>query len=437
MAVGKKQGGQPPNATTVQTPAQPVTTPQSGGIQPQRPKTLAELEQELEQSLASQTIQVHPRRSARPAFSSRKIFTKLVWMGLLVGIPVGALWFINLPYPAIRRPVARVAPILLLPSYMGIDQNYRDAIALVEQADQLVNQATSHADIELGEQKVIQAQESLDALPIWFLYDYPEYRSWWYYWRFSPSRFDSARARVGELEAKVFQEKNARISLVEAEQALKQSKQQYQQATTATDKRLAVGGWRSALDQFEQIPSATFAGRTAQQQLIAAQREFQETVGLAAGNEQTASIIAAARGFAWEAAKLGQNPPHPVEEWQQVETFWQDAIERLEKIPPTDIAGYTEAQSLLVEYRSYLSEIKIRKQAEANSVQALRAAQERIQSLQASIPDNPKVLNRNYTISQLQGIINQLERIDNGTTAYLEAQQLLLFAKNKLKQIQP
>ncbi len=435
--LGKKQGGQPQSAATVPTPGQPIVTPQSGGIQPQVPKTLAELEQELEQKLASQVVQVHPHRSAKPASRSRKMLTKLVWMGLLAGIPIGVLWFVNLPYPSIRRPVARVAPILLLPSYMSIDENYRDAIALVEQADQLVNQATSHADIELGEQKVIQAQKSLDALPIRFLYDSPEYRAWWYRWRFSPSQFDSARARMGELEAKVFQEKNARVLLVEAEQGLEQAKQQYQLAKTPPDKQLAINGWRNALDQLEQIPAATFAGRMAQQQLIAAQREFQEAVGLAAGNEQIASVIEAARGFAWQAAKLGQNPPHPVEEWQQIATFWQDAIVRLEKIPSDDVAGYAEAQRLLVEYRSALSQVKIRKQAEVESAQALRAAQEQIASLQASIPDNPKDLNRNYTIGKLQGIITQLKRVENGTTAYLEAQQLLVFAQNKLNQLQP
>jgi hypothetical protein len=69
----------------------------------------------------------------------------------------------------IRRPVSRVAPIILLPSYISMDRNYRQAIALVEQADQLVNQATSLADLELGAKKVQEAQKSLDALPVWFL----------------------------------------------------------------------------------------------------------------------------------------------------------------------------------------------------------------------------------------------------------------------------
>lgn len=429
----KQNGKQFQPTATAQTLTAP---PASSSIQPQQPKTLSELERELEQSMASPVIQVHPHRSAHPVSRSR-LLTKLFWVGLLAGIPVGALWLVNLPYPPIRRPVARVAPILLLPSYMNIDENYRDAIALVKQAEQLVNQATSHADIELGEQKMIQAQESLDALPIWFLYDFPEYRSWWYYWRFSPSQFDNARARMGELEAKVFQEKNARILSVEAEQALAQGKQQYQQAKTPTDKQLAIDGWRSALDQLEQIPAATFAGRTAQQQFIAAQREFQETVGLAAGNEEVASIIEAAKGLAWEAAKLGQNPPHSVEEWQQVENLWQEAIARVERIPSSDMAGYREAQRLSATYRSSVAQIRIRKQAEADATQALRAAQSQIQNLQSSISDNAENLNRNYTVSQLQGIINQLQRIENGTTAYLEAQQLLVFAKNKLNQLQP
>ena len=41
----------------------------------------------------------------------------------------GLIWFVNLPYPMIRRPVASVAPMLLLPSYLSMDRNYREAIA--------------------------------------------------------------------------------------------------------------------------------------------------------------------------------------------------------------------------------------------------------------------------------------------------------------------
>jgi len=66
----------------------------------------------------------------------------------------------------------------------------------------------------------------------------------------------------------------------------------------------------------------------------------------------------------------------------------------------------------------------------------LEQAQSQIQNLLASTPTDPKSLDLNSTISQLQGIINQLEKVQSGTTAYLSAQDLLLKAHNKLKQFQ-
>jgi hypothetical protein len=45
-------------------------------------------------------------------------------------------------------------------------------------------------------------------------------------------------------------------------------------------------------------------------------------------------------------------------------------------------------------------------------------------------------VDRNRVLSQLQSIINQLEKVQNGTTAYLKAQELLLSANNKLRQLQ-
>ena len=56
-------------------------------------------------------------------------------MALGLGGMTGLIWILNLPYPMIRRPVAKTAPILLLPSYLSMDRNYRGAIAKVEQAD--------------------------------------------------------------------------------------------------------------------------------------------------------------------------------------------------------------------------------------------------------------------------------------------------------------
>jgi hypothetical protein len=218
----------------------------------------------------------------------------------------------NLPYPVIRRPVAQKAPILLLPSYMDIDSHYRQAIASVEQAQQLIENPTSAADLDLGEQKVNEAQNHLDALPITFLNDWSEYRYWWYDSRFSIYGFNSARTKVGQLKAKVFQEKNAQTLLTDSEQALLKAKQQYQHSSTPTDKQVAIASWREAIDRLEQVPGVTLAGKAAQAKLENYQRDFKEVAGLAAGNERISTLIAAARQFSWQAAKAGQNPPHTV-----------------------------------------------------------------------------------------------------------------------------
>ncbi len=413
---------------------QPVKLKQSAAPQP-KIKSLAELEKEAEAKYYA--TYPHKQPQPVPVKAKRGVVSKLIWMAILLGIPVGVVWVANLPYSIIRRPVAGTAPILLLPSYMSMDTNYREAIASVEQAEQLIEKATSPADLNLGEQKVNKAQKNLNALPIDFLNEYPEYRYWWYGSRFSIYGFNAARTKVGQLEAKVFQEKNAQTLLTDNEQGLNTAKEQYQQASTPTDKQAALASWRSALDQLEQVPGQTLAGKTIQKKLNAYQRDFKEVVGLAAGNERVSTLIEGARQFSWQAAKAGQNPPHSVAEWQQIETLWQQAISRLEQVSKQDLTGYAEAQKLLAEYSKNLGQVKIRRQAESDSVNALEQSKNNIESLLASTPTTAKSVNRNRTISQLQGIINDLEKVQNGTTAYLKAQELLLQAKNKLNQLQP
>ncbi|HEY9695223.1 MAG TPA: hypothetical protein V6D15_23725 [Oculatellaceae cyanobacterium] len=406
------------------------------GLTPQ-PKTLEELEKELE----AQFIPTRPHQQSSKIQKNRgglkKIKFVLILSAVFVGLPWLIVWVANQPDRVIRSAVAEKYPILLLPSYRKMEGEYKQAIASVEQAQQLVDHPTSPADLNLGEQKVNEAQKHLDALPISFLSEWPEYRYWWYDWRFNIYKFNSDREKIGQLAAKVFQEKNAQTFLSEGQQALNTAKQQYQQASTPTDKQTAIASWSSALDQLEQIPSETLAGKTSQKKLEAYKRDYQEIVGLAAGNERISTLIAAAKQFSMQAAVASQNPPHSVSQWEQIEGLWQQAIVRLAEIPPEDLAGYAIAQKSLAEYQANLGQIKIRKQYEADSVSALEQSQSAIQNLIASTPTDAKLLDRNRTISQIQGIINQLEKVKPGTTSYLKAQELLLSAQNKLKQLQP
>ncbi|MBE9181652.1 hypothetical protein IQ268_24105 [Oculatella sp. LEGE 06141] len=350
----------------------------------------------------------------------------------IVGL-TGGLYILNLPYPMIRRPVARVAPIVLLPSYLSMDYNYRQAISLVEQADQLVNQASSLNDFVLGDEKVKQAQKHLDALPVWFLgYEPQRYCSFFSCsFLFTIDEFRAARASIGRMEAKIFQEKNAQTALDDGETALNTAKQQYREATTQPARTEAIAAWQVALDSLQQVPEQTLAGRSAQTKLIAHTRDFQLVAGLDAGSKRSNTLIEVAKEFAIAAANASQNPPHPAERWEQMAGLWQEAIARLDQIPLDD-PGYVEAQRLLVSYQTQMGTVQMRWQAEKDSVQALTNAKNDIpQLLEVSTSASDRA-----NASQLQRIINQLSVVQPGTTAYEEAQSLLQSAQNKLRQLQ-
>ncbi|RUS94357.1 hypothetical protein DSM107003_38900 [Trichormus variabilis SAG 1403-4b] len=404
----------------------------------------------------------------------------------------GVVWVVNLPYPMIRKPVAQVAPILLLPSFMSMDHHYRGAIDSLEQADQLVSRATSTADIELGGEKVKAAKKHLENLPVWFLGYYPQrYCSLFSCsWQFTLDEFEQARKRVARLDAVVFQDKNALIPLNEAKKDLLAAKLQYEQATNTKDREKAIASWQIAIDQLEEISQQTLAGKTAQTQLTAYKRDFENArIGnfIAAAQEfdleaqkvqptksQAASelwlqainrleqvpnnnpryldaqkLIAAyqvkqktvvdtrsgtyiegAKQFALAAAKASQNPPHTALEWEQIGNLWEKAIRQLENIQVQE-PSYLEAQKLLAQYQTNFGIINNRRQIESDSQEILNQANKEIQRLIASTPaDNNEIK------AEIHGIITQLNSVKSGTTAYPEAKRLLTLANNKLKQLQ-
>ncbi|WP_448597951.1 hypothetical protein [Thermoleptolyngbya sp.] len=394
-----------------------------------KPKSLTEIEQELERE-RQQAIQARPVRVSQPRRGGH-FLGKLLGLGLLVGIPAGILWAINLPYAPIRRPIAETAPLLLLPSYISLDQNYKAAIALTEQAKQLIDSPTRPEDIDAGQRKAIEAQKRLDELPVW-LRDY-WYDGWdgLYRWRFTTAGFNNARMEVARLQAKATQEQNAQTALVTAEQAIAQARQAYQQAVNPTDQAGAIAAWRVALQDLELIPSQTLAGRTARTRYAAAEAEFRTTVGLAAESARVSAQIENARQFAWQAAKAAQNPPHSVAEWDRVMALWQEAIARLEQVPSEDLQGKAAAEKLLAQYQANLGEIRVRRDAEADAVRRLAQVNQEIQQFQ-QLAGRTDV---NDQISQLNRILTELKQIPSGTTVYKEAEVLRIQAQNALDRL--
>ncbi|MBD2577752.1 hypothetical protein [Oscillatoria sp. FACHB-1406] len=401
-------------------------------IQSQKNKTLADLERELEAE--AQFIQTRPVQPA-PKPKKSNFFGKLIGVAVLLGLPVGLIWVANLPYPVIRRPVAQKAPLLLLPSYASIDRNYREGIINLETAEQLLQNTTSAADIALGKEKLAAAKQNFDAIPLWFVEDWSDYDYWWYRSRFDRFAFNQYRAQIGQLEAIAFQEGNAQTSLSGIEGGINAAKQRYAQATTPEAKQAAIASWKAAIDHLEQISGQTNAGETARKKFATYSREFEDIMASASRSDRVTTAVAAAKKYAWQAASASQNPPHNVAQWQQVETFWQEAIDQLKPITPDEGSGYVETQDLIAQYTANLEQVKIRRLAEEASSEALESAQRKIESLLASTPNDSTQVNWTGTAAQLQEIIRELEKVDNGTMAYAKAQELLKFAKARLQSI--
>jgi hypothetical protein len=394
------------------------------------PMTYGELKAEMEDIFPEFSDKVL-RRAARANRKAGKL--KLAW-NVTVGLTIaaGGLWVLNLPYPMIRWPVSRTAPILLLPSYISMDHSYRQAVSLVAQSDQLVNQATSTQDIELGAEKVDEAQKHLDRLPVWFLGYYPRsYCSLFSCsWRFTYDEFAAAREEIGRMEAKVFQEQNAFTLLDEGTAEVDAAKVAYQAADTGEAKTAAVTAWQAGMDKLNEIPPETLAGRQAQTKLDAYRRDFEQVSGVLAGGNRSNSLIEAAKNFGWTASARAQNPPHTVPEWQAIADAWQQAINRLEQVTDED-PGYDEAQRMLAEYNSNLSTIQIRLAEEKASTEAWQAAQQRHTDLWGI---SQQITQQRYA-AELQSIANTLQQVEEGTTHFQEAQNLLKSVQAQLTEL--
>jgi tetratricopeptide (TPR) repeat protein len=346
----------------------------------------------------------------------------------------GGVWFLNLPYPPIRWSVARTAPILLLPSFMSMDRNYREAIVNVEQADQLVNSATSQDDLGLGSTKVKAAQKNLDALPVWFMGYYPaQYCSWFQCgWRFTLDEFRAARENVARMEATLFQEQNAYAQLEQGDQAIGEAQAAYDQSADQTSRNQAIAQWQTAIDTLKQIPPQTLASRMANSKLEAYERDFQQVVGFTIDNLRAGKLMGASRQFAAKATQLAKNAPNSLAELGEIKSLWETAIERLEKISETD-PDYVGAQKQLADYQTFLSQVRVRIQNEKEAVQAFEEAQRLTQNLLAVTANEPQRVDRGRVMAGLQEIIHELGKVKPGTTKYSDAQKLMQSARNRLK----
>lgn len=222
-----------------------IPPPASPGQPPiAKPKTLNDLEQEIEAETKAVKASVAPPNPRAPR-SAKRFLNQLTWTALLLSLPISALWVVNLPYPPLRRAIAQNAPMLLLPSYLSMNYSFRESLVAIEKAKQLINNPTSPKDLEEGEIALNAAKQRLDELPSRL--DNWTDNYYWYSWRLSPFALNAARSDLGQLQAKLFQEKNAQVALAQVEQALNTAKQQQVQPSTSANQQRAIETWQAAM----------------------------------------------------------------------------------------------------------------------------------------------------------------------------------------------
>lgn len=124
------------------------------------------------------------------------------------------------------------------------------------------------------------------------------------------------------------------------------------------------------------------------------------------------------------AAQKSQNPPHPLTQWQEVQTLWQQAIALLEDFPITSYA-YPMVSEKSREYQQNLVAINQRIITETQAAQQLQAAK-----------DIAKAASARQGIAQTEDswarvqqdwaqALSALRQIPQGSLVYSEAQQLL------------
>ncbi|MEW5858973.1 MAG: hypothetical protein AB1861_16580 [Cyanobacteriota bacterium] len=108
--------------------------------------------------------------------------------------------------------------------------------------------------------------------------------------------------------------------------------------------------WEEAVKLLEAIPEGSSVSSQAQEKLAAYQTNYTAINNRLVTEQKAAANLEAAQKLAWEAALMVQNPPHPLENWQDAQSKLQQAINLLNTIPQGTFVG-AKAKDKLANYQ--------------------------------------------------------------------------------------
>ncbi len=153
-------------------------------------------------------------------------------------------------------------------------------------------------------------------------------------------------------------------------------------------------------------------------------------------SEQANKDLEAAQKLATEASSIVQNPPHPLEIWQQAQGKWQESIKLLEAIPE-NLPAYVQAQEKLVTYQTNYAALTKRIEIEQNASNTINNAKDLAKQSVELVKATP------YTIEvlknaqeKLKGAMDLLKNVPSGTAVSAKAESLMQVYSNNSKEIQ-
>ena len=145
-------------------------------------------------------------------------------------------------------------------------------------------------------------------------------------------------------------------------------------------------------------------------------------------------LVSEAQGKAYSAAVKSQNPPHSVSTWQDIASEWRAATTALSGVAE-DSPVRELADRKLVEYRSNLSTVLVRIEAESGAEVSLRQAQQAASRATQQTPLANSSEAWEAVLSDWETAVENLRRIPQGTSAYAEAQDILPEFETTLQEV--
>jgi hypothetical protein len=355
---------------------------------------------------------------------------RIKFITISVGVVGGGLAIANLPIPAIREPIAKHAPILLLPSIITWDHHYREGTVALEQAEQLIQQAKHPDDLTGGDRYLKSAKKHLNALPLNGINNY-EASSYCYFrtcsWRFSGGEIQQRRESLARVEATLTQEQNLQSQLQQTIDAIAESQVNYKNAKGDVQKQAIVTQWEQDIEQLEALSSSTLTGRLSNVERAKAQTAFKNITGFSYDQKRSGNLIQAAKQFAISAQKMTLGESHSVSEWQAILNQWDSAIEPLKSIA-VDNPDYVSSRKTLADYQQQQGRTRVRLQEEQTAIALLQTTELQINALVRTQAN----LNRDQAKAEMMAIEANLKKIPPGTTAHPQAQEWLNSLRQRL-----